>query len=98
MSAPVVGGELDLFRKFVEACQPILAAGFEHARDEALERHTEVMAAIADQRAIPRLVVAWDNLYVVVTVDAAGRTTEGKEVSFPIFSYRLHREPPPGAH
>ena len=59
---------------------------------------TEVMAAITDQLAIPRLVVAWDDLYVVVTVDAAGRTTEGKEVSFPIFNYRLHRETPPGAH
>ena len=90
--------EHDQFLKFVEACRPILAAGFEHARQEAPDEHTKVMDFIADKRAIPRLVVSWDEFYVLVDVDALAITTEGKKVTFPIFNYRLHRELPPGSH
>lgn len=101
MSEPVevLGEEHELFRAFVEACRPILAAGFEHAAKADPERHAHLMQAIAEERAVSRMVVEWDRLYVVVTVEAAGRDAEtGEEVRLPVYAYRLHREPPPHAH
>ncbi len=94
----IIGNELELFKKFAEACAPILNAGYEHAAKDDPEHHKMLMAAIDDERAMPRLIVTWDRLYCVMAVDAVGVTTDGEEVSIPIFTYRIHRETTTGAH
>lgn len=96
--ANIVGAEHEAFRRFVAACLPILSAGFEHAAKADPEGYGAIMEAIGDERAIPRLVVTWDRLYAVVAVEAAGKTEDGKDVSFPLFAYRLHKEAPADAH
>jgi hypothetical protein len=101
MSAPAVevsGEEHGLFRRFVETCRPILAAGFEHAAKVDPERHAAIMAAVDQERARPRLVVEWDKLYCTIDVEVAGKGADGEELKLHVFTYRLQRETPPGAH